>query len=127
MLGRRRTRPPEAHSRNLVEFMMKRLCVPLLALVVAPLPAEEPKAKALRVDSAATKLLADARAARAEWLDFTGFRADLEVNIDGRVTKGTVLVAATGDVSLKLDGDEEVNKWAKRQLSSLVGHRLSDG
>ena len=41
-------------------------------------------------DPAATKLLADARAARAVWKDFPGFTADLEVNIDGKVVKGTL-------------------------------------
>ena len=106
---------------------MKRLSIPLLALLCTTASAEEPKAKVLKEDAAATKLLADARAARAEWVDFPGFRADLEVNIDGRVTRGTALVSQTGVVAVKLEGDDEVKIWAKRQLSSLVGHRLSDG
>jgi hypothetical protein len=104
---------------------MKRLYVPLFALVVMPLRAEDPKAKALKEDPAATKLLADARAARAEWLDFPGFTADLEVNIDGRIFKGIALVAPTGDVKVNFEGD--ASKWATRQLASLAGHRLSDG
>ncbi len=82
---------------------------------------------ALKEDPAATKLLADARAARAEWENFPGFKADLEVNIDGNISKGTVTISDKGDVSLKLDGSEDAVKWAKRHLASLVGHRMSEG
>jgi hypothetical protein len=111
--------------------MMKRLCLPLFVLAVMAARARcEPGAKpatAPKEDAAATKLLADARAARAEWVNFPGFKADVSVNIDGKVSKGTVTVSDKGDVAVKLDGDEDAAKWAKGQLSSVVGHRLSDG
>lgn len=75
---------------------------------------------------AATKLLAEARAARALYRDFPGFRADLAVNIEGDVKHGKVEVSDTGKVTLKLD-DAEAAKWAKSTLSSIIGHRLSGG
>src|SRR5262245_20507613 len=50
-------------------------------------PAEEP---------AASKLLADARAARANWVSFPGFTAELEVNFDGKVARGTLDVSPGG-------------------------------
>jgi hypothetical protein len=106
---------------------MKRLAMFLLALGALPAWADQPKPKALTEDAAATKLLADARAARAEWENFPGFKADLEVNLEGKVSKGTLTVSDKGDVSLKLDAGEDVIKWTKRQLSSVVGHRMSDG
>jgi uncharacterized GH25 family protein len=79
-----------------------------------------------RADAAATKLFNDARAARANWVNFPGFQADLEINIDGKVCKGTVTVSAKGSVEVKCD-DEQAAYWAKRTLGSLVGHRLDDG
>ncbi len=54
----------------------------LAATVVPGFHAAEPARKA---DPEATKLLADARAARANWDHFPGFHADLEVNVDGKV------------------------------------------
>jgi uncharacterized GH25 family protein len=80
-------------------------------------PAENP---------AATKLLADARAARANWENFPGFSADLEVNLDGKVTRGTMSVDPKGKVALQLN-DPAAAAWAKRMLGSIVGHRLDDG
>jgi hypothetical protein len=101
-------------------------------------------------DPAATKLLADARAARANWENFPGFTADLEVNFDGKVEKGTVSVGHEGKVTINglvpgwpqatakvtnignakvvvEAGDTAFSAWAKRMLGSIVGHRLDDG
>jgi hypothetical protein len=79
---------------------------------------EKPKA-----DPAASKLLADARAARAMWKDFPGFRADVELNLDGKVSKGKVEVDSAGKTHYTgLDKDAEA--WAKPTLGSIVGHRL---
>jgi uncharacterized GH25 family protein len=83
-------------------------------------------------DPAATKLLAEARAARAVWKDFGGFTADVTVNHNGDVHKGTVEVNAQGKVALKLDGfkqvlalaGEDLQTWARREVGSLVAHRL---
>ncbi len=75
-------------------------------------------------DPAATKLLADARAARAVWKDFPGFRADLTVNDNGTLHKGHVDVKASGKVMLKLEASEDLQKWTRREIASLVAHRL---
>jgi hypothetical protein len=101
----------------------------LLVLVVQKAPAlKDPDAPTTKVkeDPAATKLLADARAARALWRDFPGFTADLEVNVDGKVTKGSVTVTAKGNVELKMK-EGAAASWAKRELTSLVAHRLDSG
>jgi Protein of unknown function (DUF3386) len=78
-----------------------------------------------KADPQASRLLADARAARANWEKFPGFSADAEVNIDGKLSRGTVKVSATGKVAFdKLDPEAEA--WAKRHLSSVVAHRIDD-
>jgi uncharacterized GH25 family protein len=77
-------------------------------------------------NAAATKLLTDARAARALYHDFPGFSADIEINLDGKATRGQVEVSDKGKVTLKL-ADADAEKWAKHTLASIVGHRLSGG
>jgi uncharacterized GH25 family protein len=86
-----------------------------LAVAAEKKPAEDP---------GATKLLADARAERANWVDFPGFRADLTVHAEGKAYKGSVEVTSKGKVTLKLEGDEKA--WARAMLSSIVGHRMDD-
>ncbi|MHB1424335.1 MAG: DUF3386 family protein [Gemmataceae bacterium] len=75
---------------------------------------------------AATKLLVDARAARALYHDFPGFNADLEINLDGKVVRGQVEVSAKGKVALKLN-NTDAEKWATNTLASTIAHRLSSG
>jgi hypothetical protein len=77
----------------------------------------------LKPDPAATRLLANARAMRARWEDFPGFDADVTVNIDGKVSRGTVKVDAKGKVTLELP-DQGAKEWATRVLRSTVSHRL---
>jgi hypothetical protein len=77
-------------------------------------------------EPAATKLLSDARAARALYHDFPGFRGDIEVNLDGKTASGQVEVSNKGKVALKLDNTDAA-KWAKSTLESIIGHRLSSG
>jgi hypothetical protein len=77
----------------------------------------------LKPDPAATRLLANARAARARWEDFPGFDADVTVNIEGKVSRGTVKVDAKGKVTLELP-DSSARQWATRILRSTVSHRL---
>jgi uncharacterized GH25 family protein len=78
-----------------------------------------------KADQAATFLLADARAARATWENFPGFTADLDASIEGKAARGRVEVSPKGKVELKLD-DENAEGWVKRELGSVVGHRLAD-
>ncbi len=80
-------------------------------------------------DSAATKLLADAIAARATWKDFPGFVADVEITGQGQghLARGKVQVNEKGKVDIQLDDTSaapELADSAKPLLASLVGHRL---
>ena len=84
---------------------------------------KEPK----REDPAASKLLAEARAARANWHDFPGFTADLTYNDEGKVLKGKLSVSAKGEVTLELPGaDEGASRWVRRTMASIVGHRTDN-
>ena len=109
---------------------MKRLArlvlgVLALGLVCGVAVRAEERAKGT-ADAAATKLLADARAARAVYQHFPGFSADIEVNLDGKATHGTVEVSDKGKVALKLDA-AAAEKWAKNTLASTIAHRLDSG
>lgn len=85
----------------------------------------QPKADA-KADPAASKLLAEARKARAIWENFPGFTADLEVNIEGKVLRGQLHVNANGKVRLdKLE--KEAAAWASQVLGSITNHRLDSG
>jgi hypothetical protein len=95
---------------------------PGILLALAAVVGADAKAEA---DPAATKLLTEARAARASWENFPGFTADLEVNVEGKVAKGRVTVTAKGEVTVEMpDPDEARGGWALHTLSSTVGHRL---
>jgi hypothetical protein len=86
-----------------------------------------PAAAALKADAEATKLLADARAARASWENFPGFAADVEANFDGKVVTGRVEVSRAGKVSLSApDPGAPEWRWVLRQLGSIVSHRLGN-
>lgn len=74
-------------------------------------------------DRAASKLLAEARAARANWDNFPGFTADIEVNFDGKVSRGQVQIDANGKVTIE-NLDKPATEWAKRMLGSLAAHRM---
>lgn len=78
-------------------------------------------------DPAATRLLADARAARAVWSRFPGFTADARVNWDGKVFSARVKVDATGKVTVEGVEDKAVESWTRRVLGSVIAHRLPAG
>lgn len=86
-------------------------------------PVEKPAA--LPADPTATRLLTDARAARAQWDSFPGFTADLEVYADGKPCKGVVQLGPKGDVTVKLD-EPTAEAWVRRTFSSIAGHRLDN-
>jgi hypothetical protein len=92
------------------------------SVAVRPAPVGAPEKSE---DPAATKLLADARAARANWENFPGFTADLEVNVDGKVARGTAVVDPKGIVTVQVS-DPAASTRAKRMLGSIVAHRLDD-
>jgi hypothetical protein len=106
---------------------MSRWLLATFALAAALVARADAPRSAAKADPAATKLLADARAARAMWgKDFPGFTADIEVNLDGKISKGRVAVDSTGKVRYH-DLDKEAEAWAKATLGSIVGHRLDTG
>jgi hypothetical protein len=100
---------------------MKRYLSALLALAVLALPAQAQT----KEDPAASKLLADARAARANWHNFPGFTADLVVNFDGKTHPGKLTVSSKGKVKVDV-ADAEAGKWAQGQLASSVAHRMDN-
>ncbi|HVS39606.1 MAG TPA: DUF3386 family protein [Gemmataceae bacterium] len=103
---------------------MKRWRWAALALALgAPAWAADGDAKPA-ADPAATKLLADARAARAVWKDFPGFTADVEINIDGRLERRSLGVDSKGNIIMP---DHSPGAWALRTLGSVIGHRLDNG
>jgi len=108
--------------------MKRLLCliIPVAAGLVWSMNLPGGEAADAAADAEATKLLADARAARALYHDFPGLRADIEVNLDGKATRGQVEVSEKGKADLKLD-DADAAKWAKNTLESLIGHRLGGG
>jgi hypothetical protein len=101
------------------------VCVVVLGLACAA-PARPEEGGKTTANPAATKLLADAREARALYPNFPGFTADVEINLDGKVSRGRVEVSDKGKVALKLD-DNAAETWAKHTLASIVGHRLDNG
>src|SRR5262249_24905228 len=75
--------------------MNRSLCliVSVVASLVFGMNLKADEASASVADPAATKLLAEARAARALYHNFPGFSADIEVNLDGKATRGRVEVS----------------------------------
>jgi hypothetical protein len=79
-----------------------------------PTVADDPQARAL---------LRQAFDNTARWQkDFTGFTADLTVNINGKETSGPVMVKGPREVSVQL-GDADMQKWAQEQLGMIAVHR----
>lgn len=77
----------------------------------------------LKDDPEARELLRRAFDKTARWpTDFTGFRADLTVNVDGKEFKGAVTVKSAQDVAITLD-DAEVQKWATGTIAMIAVHR----
>jgi hypothetical protein len=108
--------------------MKRLLCliVSVVAGLVCGMYLKADETPASTADPAATKLLADARAARALYQNFPGFSADIEVNLDGKATRGHVEISEKGKVNLTLD-NVDAAKWAKSTLESIIAHRLSSG
>lgn len=74
-------------------------------------------------DPEARDLLRRAFERTARWpADFTGFAADLAVNVDGKEIKGTVTIKSAQDVTVSLP-DVEIQKWATGTISMIAVHR----
>ncbi len=74
-------------------------------------------------DPKARELLQAAFGKTARWQpDFKGFQADLQINVNGKETKGTVTVKGPRDVTVTID-DEELQTWAQNQIGMIAVHR----
>ena len=71
----------------------------------------------------AGELLENARAARAVWNNFPGFKSHVQIRVDDEVAEGELVVDRSGDVALKGISDS-VKGWAYQQLQLLIRHRL---
>lgn len=77
-----------------------------------------------KADPDATRLLTEARANRALWKNFPGFAADIEVNLDGKISKGKVAIDARGGIVLR-DLHDAAERWAREVLATDIDHRLN--
>jgi hypothetical protein len=115
---------------------MNRYCLALVVLIAGAIvinavgqgtsakalePAQEKGAA--KADPAATKLMSDTHDSWAHWEDFPGFTGDLEVNLDGKISKGQVQVSRDGKVKVQV-AVAGAQAFAEEVLVSLVGHRL---
>jgi uncharacterized GH25 family protein len=87
-----------------------------------------PKAKtaAKAADPNAIDALARARAGRAMWEKFPGFKADITVTAEGKNISGKVSIDPNGAVDLNFP-KSEIADWTEEQLASLVQHRMPNG
>jgi hypothetical protein len=105
------------------EFLMIRfVCTFVLLVAPAALAQEKPR----KEDPEATKLLADARAARAVWEKFPGFAAQAEVNINGKVVRTPIKVDSDGKVTVEME-ENAASMFLRRTMGSLVDHRMPSG
>jgi len=92
---------------------------------VASAPSATPAPAAEAAGEPAGDLLAKAREARAMWHDFPGFTGEVVLTIDEQGVPGRITVDEAGEVVLDVpNADADGLKWARRQLASLVSHRM---
>ena len=82
-----------------------------------------PESSTVADDPQARDLLRRAFERTARWpKGFTGFTADLTVNVNGKETSGPVIVKSPREVSVQLDNGD-IQKWAQEQLGMIAVHR----
>jgi Protein of unknown function (DUF3386) len=82
-----------------------------------------PESSTVADDPQARDLLRRAFERTSRWpKDFTGFTADLTVNVNGKETSGPVIVKGPREVSVQLDNGD-IQKWAQEQLGMIAVHR----
>ena len=76
-------------------------------------------------DPKARQLLEHAFEQTSRWQpDFSGFQADLCINVNGKETRGTVVVKNSKDVTVSLPEDSaDLQKWGQDQISMIAVHR----
>lgn len=77
-----------------------------------------------KADPEASRLLTEASKNRAIWQDFPGFSADIEVNIDSKISKGKVGIDAKGGIRIE-NLDKAAERWAMQVLTTDIDHRLN--
>jgi hypothetical protein len=92
-------------------------CGFLPCLLLLPLPADAGS----KAD--ASRLVADALRAEVTWQAFPGFVADLEIECNGKVSQGRVVVEADGQVFVESVPDA-FRLWASQHLGRIVRQRL---
>lgn len=75
---------------------------------------------------AASKMLADARMARATMKSFPGFTADMIVTVQSKEQRCTIQVDSKGKVIIGDQLTGPIASWAKRILTSAISHRMGD-
>src|SRR5579884_3837244 len=91
----------------------------LPCLVLAPVPAHE----GLEGKPDANRIAADALVAEATWRAFPGFVADLEVECNGKVSQGRLIVEHDGRVFMEqVPAAHRI--WAEEVLCCIVRQRL---
>ncbi len=70
----------------------------------------------------AQQMMIRAHQARAEWNNFPGFTASLQVCRDGQSVSGRITVNHEGEIQLQLP-DESGWEWVETSLRSVVAHR----
>ena len=82
-----------------------------------------PESSTVADDPQARDLLRRAFERTARWpKDFPGFTTDLTVNVNGKETRGPVIVKGPREVSVQLDNGD-IQKWAQEQLGMIAVHR----
>jgi len=99
------------------------LLATVMTILSVPVSWTTVKAHAPKADSEAAKLLAGARNSRSLWKRFCGFSADIEVNLDGKVSRGKVQIDYNGKARYQ-DLNKEAEAWARPVLASIVDHCL---
>ena len=79
-----------------------------------------------QANSAASKLLKEARQARMEWENFPGFSANIQVNHNGMSQRGQIVVSGAGRVDVKGIDNPKTKMWVRKQVSQIVMHRISN-
>jgi hypothetical protein len=98
--------------------------LPPILLMVAGAVAQEttaakPKPEAPPNDPAARAFLRDAEERSASWNGFPGFSAEISVYWEGKVHKGSAVVAQDAKVKVEV-GDPDARKWAASVLTSIA-------
>jgi hypothetical protein len=87
------------------------------------LPVIVPANEGLKLKPDASHMVADALAAEATWRAFPGFVADLEIECNGEVSQGRLIVERDGRVSVEQVPNSH-GAWAVQHLGCIVRQRL---